>query len=59
VETTLVGLLTCFYHNFPAVNKKILWVLGDGFIDTEAEGLFTIPIVVRKREIADSSTAHQ
>jgi len=35
-----MGLLTSFYHNSAAVNKKFQGALGGNFIDPEAEVLF-------------------
>jgi hypothetical protein len=54
VEWKLLGRITdCFYHNFAAVNKKIQGALGGNFVG--ADVLFTVPIVVRKSGMTDSS----
>ena len=56
---TSVGLLTSFYHNSAPVNKKIHGVLGDNFIDAEAELLFTVRIVLGKSGVTDLSIPYE
>jgi len=51
----LMGLLTFFYHNSAAVNKKIRGALGGNFLG--AEVLFTVRIVLRKSGVTDSRLA--
>ena len=48
-----MGLLTSFYHNSAAVKKKIQGALGGNFVGDDV--LFTVPIVVRKSGMTDSS----
>ena len=52
-----MGLLTFFYHNSAAVNKKIRGALGGNFLG--AEVLFTVRIVLRKSGVTDSSIPYE